>query len=324
MNVEFHYYCIYYLAREAGLTEGFAGTLAAASQFVDSSTAPLAFDAPRGPVGITVTQNYVFWDEAVRRDIYLPFHFLPGDPEPELIRSGRSNPYAVTANGSLAKALMIQAFKERDPYLMGIAVHTLADTWAHQHFSGQQEDWNRLNQTAAGPGLPPAGHLQALTAPDEPGRVWTDSRLPATETRIDNIQRFRDAARKIYRYLCVFMGKAFHDEELVLDTLVRLWSNPSAEGRLVDYTIEWDIAPWDPNLWPAQAGARITVSWLASVKHYDKLAWAKGELLRALGESPHPHSVGTGFYDSHLYHWHQAAIEHRSRAQAAIKRRGLS
>ena len=38
MNIEFHYYAIYILAREAGLGEEFAATLAYSSEYVDAAT----------------------------------------------------------------------------------------------------------------------------------------------------------------------------------------------------------------------------------------------------------------------------------------------
>jgi hypothetical protein len=325
MNIEFHYFGIYYLSRQAGLDDRFSGLLAAASQYVDASTYPLAFSTPREQLSITVTQNYVFWDEAVRRDIYLPFHFLPGGvPD---ARTGYphalASPYTVRPNGEIAKELLIAAFKDKDPYLMGIALHSFADTWAHQNFSGLVEDGNRIANDSSMLSLPPAGHLQALTQPDEPDRVWFDPRLPEPERRISNARRFIQAGRKIYRYLCIYNQKPYDDEELVLDSMLSIWAGKSREERLADYTIRWDIVPWDARDWQLEAGAKPRQSMFADIRNYDKLAWAKGELLRSMGEKPPSHQVDSAFYSSRLYHWHEAAMEHRGRALQAISRRGL-
>ncbi|MFH2115401.1 MAG: DUF6765 family protein [Spirochaetota bacterium] len=325
MNIEFHYFGIYYLCRQAGLDDCFSGLLAASSQYVDASTYPLAFSTPREQLSMTVTQNYVFWDEAVRRDIYLPFHFIPGgmpggiDGHPH----DKANPYTVRPNGDIAKDLMIQAFKEKDPYLMGIALHSFADTWAHQNFSGLVEEGNSITSDGSMLRLPPAGHLQALTQPDEPDRIWFDPRLPKHERRISNAQRFTQAGRKIYRYLCIYNNKSFSDEELVLDSMQSIWSGTSREGRLADYTIRWDIAPWDARDWQLEAGANPKSSLFSDIKNYDKLAWAKSELLKSIGEKPPVYLVDSGFYSSKLYHWHEAAMEHRKRALHAMSKRGL-
>lgn len=325
MNVEFHYYCLYYLSRQAGLDETFSGLLAASSQYVDASTYPLSFDTPREQLNITVTQNYVFWDEAVRRDIYLPFHFLPGGRSAS---SGRytpstANPYTVYPNGEIAKELLIQALREKDPYLMGIALHSFADTWAHQNFSGLIEEGNSIQTDSSMLRLPPAGHLQALTQPDEPDCIWIDPRLPEHERLVNNAQRFIQAARKIYRYLCIFNNKPFNDEELILDSMQSIWSGKSKEGRLADYSILWDLAPWEAREWHIEAGATPRPSHFADIKNYDKLAWAKRELLKTLGEKPPSYQVASTFYSSKLYHWHEAAMEHRKRALHALTQRGL-
>lgn len=325
MNVEFHYFGIYYLARQAGLDDPFSGLLAASSQYVDASTFPLRFSTPREEVEITVTQNYVFWDEAVRRDIYLPFHFLPGGGSDDKGRPPhhRTKSYTVRPNGELAKELLIQAFKEKDPFLMGIALHTFADTWAHQNFSGLLEEGNSIKDDSSVLKLPPAGHLQALTQPDEPDRIWFDPRLPEHEQRVDNSQRFLQAAKKIYRYLCIFNNKSHSDEELILDSMRSIWSGKSREGRLADYTIHWDVPPWDAHEWQLEAGAVSRPSLFAEIKNYDKFAWAKNELLRSLGERPPCHQVQSDFYASALYHWHESALEHRKRALNALYERGL-
>ncbi len=322
MNIEFHYYSVYALALESGFDDATAFVIANASQEVDASTSPLAFDAPGGLVDLAVTQNYLFWDEAVKRDVYLPFHFLPGDPGVAAAArlDGRRLPLVVTPNSEIAKGLLVAALRDKDPYLMGIAAHAFADTWAHQNFSGLMDEANELGAS----GLPPAGHLQALSAPDEPDASWRDPRLGPGRDRVVNRDRFAEAARKLFRYFRVFLGRPFADDELVAARLSAIWAKPDKGERLSDYVICWNLRPYEPGLWRREAGARngeAGGSPLASLRHYDKLSWAKGQLLRAAGlPRPAPVRVGSEFYRSSLYRWHEAALEHRKRAKASIER----
>jgi len=325
MNIEFHYYAVHILALEAGFDERTAFIMANSSQEIDASTMPAAFDAPRGLVDVAVTQNYLFWDDAVSRGIYLPFHFIPGDPaQSSSVRAdGRRNKYAVTPNSASAKELLVAALRDKDPYLAGIALHTFADTWAHQNFSGLLDDWNDIGSTSMAAGLPPAGHLQALSSPDEPDARWQDGRLVPEQRLVVNRNRFSAAATKIFRYLRVYLGRSFNDDELVVARLDAIWAKPSRDERLSDYVLCWDVRPYEPGLWRREAGAPENRSAFASLRHYDKLAWAKSELLRSMGENPPSYQVDSGFYSSRLYHWHEAAMEHRSRALHAISQRGL-
>lgn len=323
MNIEFHYYAINALALEAGFDEQTAFIIANASQEVDASTAPLRYDTPRGSVDIAITQNYVFWDESVRNDVYLPFHFLPGDQnESAAIRAdGRRSVWAVTPNSTIAKEVLTAAFRDKDPYLMGIALHAFADTWAHQNFCGMLDNWNDMGGTSLASGLPAAGHLQALSSPDEPDAVWKDGRLKPAWSTIRNADRFAAAAGKIFRYLRVFLGRPFDDDALVAESLRSIWIKPSKDERLADYVIRWNIRPYEPRLWRRQAGAPPESGRYAGIQHYDRLAWLRSQLDKSMGrDAQHPIPVDSSFFSTHLYHWHEAAIEHRRRATAAIQR----
>jgi hypothetical protein len=325
MNIEFHYYAVYALALEAGFDEPTAFKMARSSQEVDDSTTGLAFDAPRGRVELAVTQNYLFWDESVKRDIYLPYHFVPGDPEEaaKARADGRRSPYTVTPNSDNVKELLVAAFKDKDPYLMGIAAHAFADSWAHQNFSGLLDGSNDLGTSSVVSGLPPAGHLQALSSPDEPDARWDDPRLRPDLRRVVNADRFAAAARKLFRYLRVFLGKPFNDDELVVARLEAIWAKPSRDERLADYVICWNIRPHEPGLWRREAGAPADRSPFAGVRHYDKLAWARSQLSRAAGGPATTVSVDSSFYATDLYRWHEAALEHRRRALSLFERKGL-
>jgi len=326
MNIEFHYYAVYALALEAGFDERTAFILACSSQEVDDSTTGLSFDTPRGRVDLAVTQNYLFWDEGVKRDIYLPFHFVPGDVERSAAArsDGRRNPYAVTPNSETVKELLVAAFRDKNPYLMGVAAHAFADSWAHQNFCGLLDGFNEAGGSSFAAGLPPAGHLQALSSPDEPGGRWDDPRLRLESRHIVNNVRFAEAATKLFRYMRVFLGRSFNDDELVVARLEAIWAKPSRDERLADYVLCWNLRPYEYGLWRREAGAPEDRSALAGIRHYDKLAWVKSQLAKAAGTgSTATVAVDSSFFGTDLYHWHEAATEHRRRAHAVFERKGL-
>ncbi len=336
MNLEFHYYAVYILALEAGFSENSAFVIAASSQELDASTSELGFDTGQKILDIVVSQNYSFWNDAVKNDIYLPFHFIPGNAEEarNTRKDGKNCRFLVTPNSESVKSLLIDALKDKDPYLIGVAAHSFADSYAHQNFSGLEEEANSLGgfsgnteespgkslfRDLAASGLPPVGHLQALSAPDEPGLVWTDLRLK--EEKVVNNKRFAIAAKKLFRYLRIYLGKSFGDEELITDKLNFIWEKPSKEERISDYIIGWNLRPYEPQLWRREAGAPFNASKLAGLGNYDKLAWAKKELFNS-GKNENGSIIKTdaSFYSSNLYHWNEAAAEHRRRAKLLIER----
>jgi len=326
MNMEFHYYAVYALALEAGFDESTAFLMAQSSQEVDDSTTPIAFETPRGRIDVAVTQNYLFWNDSVKRDIYLPFHFVPGNPdEAAAIRAdGHRNKYAVTPNSDNVKELLVSSFRDKDPYLMGIAAHTFADSWAHQNFCGLLDEDNDVGASSLAAGLPPAGHLQALSSPDDPGARWQDSRLKPESRFIVNSERFTAAATKLFRYFRVFLGRPFNDDELVVSKLAAIWAKPSKDERKSDYVIGWNLRPHEAGLWRSEAGAPEDRSPLAGIRHYDKLAWVKSALAQAAGGNPAPIvHAGSSFYETSLHHWHEAAMEHRRRALSMFEKKGL-
>lgn len=326
MNIEFHYYSIFALAIEAGFDEHTAFIIAQSSQEVDASTTPLSFDTPEGRVDITITQNYLFWDEHVKRDVYLPFHFMPGDGEAaaRLRIDGKHNPYAVTPNSEAVKTLLIDACKDRDPFLIGIAAHTFADSWAHQNFCGLEDQYNSIASDSIQASLPPCGHLQALRAPDEPDARWIDTRLLDKHSHIVNKDRFARAAKKLFRYFRIYLGKPFLDDELIVAKLMAIWDKPSREERISDYVIYWDLRPYEAGLWRREAGAPQDYSVFAGIRGYDKLAWAKSQVAMAAGlHRATPIKAVSSLKNTHLYRWNEAATEHRRRAWAILERNEL-
>jgi hypothetical protein len=327
MNAEFHYYAIYLLCARAGMGPDDCFTIAVSSQYIDNAIHPYEIDDGGKPYRTQVTQNYIFWDEATLKEIYLPFHFIPGEPglaESQRV-DGRASRWTVTPDSPLAKELLLSALKTRDPYRIGIALHGYADGWAHQHFSGRMEEGNAVDPSSP---LPPAGHLQALRAPDEACGRWTDGRLLPELSRVDNRSRFLAAAKKIYRYLRTYLRRGFEDEELVLEELGGVWKPGSTDmkSRLADFAVFLDVPAYDRREWLAKAGLRDETAEEAPFSGYDKFLWLKGELSRRSGLGSGIRRVSTGgrFRGSALHRWNEAAREHRELALGLLAREGLA
>ena len=285
MNREFHYYVVYYLALKAGFSQADSETIALSSQMVDDAKLPWKIVSDeKASIGTPskqnstkdkafielteVTQNYLFWDQNIARDVYLPFHFVPG--EASVIASRRvdrkENPLAVSPDSDNARALLIEALRSENTYRIGIALHAYADTWAHQNFTGTIDGFNAIESERtplklAASALPPVGHLQLGTTPDQPQLLWEDPRLNEPYRNIRNSERFLEAARMIYRFLRTSRRASFEDEAFVLEPLRELWENrrPKPRDKLAiasDYVIYFDVPAYEPDRWFKGFGAQ--------------------------------------------------------------------
>lgn len=90
--------------------------------------------------------------------------------------------------------------KSKDPYRLGIALHTYADTWSHERFSAFHEDWNKVFKSGLFKNLPPnVGHGEVYNQPDEISYSWIDERFG--KSTIDNRERALRASEEIFKFL---------------------------------------------------------------------------------------------------------------------------
>jgi hypothetical protein len=318
MDLIFHYYTVYYLAGEARLDPQWADRVATSSQLADAGVVRYAVRTENGVFETPITQTYTFWDPGVGNDVYLPFHFFPGDADADTAErtDGAVNRYNCTPNSTGLKELLREALRTRDAYRIGLALHTFADSWAHQNFSGLMERWNAVSEGSL---LPPVGHAQALSAPDRVGQAWTDPRLVPGAVTIRNNERFLAAAKKIYRYLCVFNRRSFEDEELVL---LRLREIYEAADPATEFVLQADVPPYDHRAW-MEAAMELGDEDLPQevFRGYDKMLWLKDQILyeSKLAER-RPIQAKPGFYRSNYYCFCRAAEAHRTAAKAIISR----
>ena len=320
MNSEFHYYTVAFLAVKAGLNSLTAEEIAYASQYVDHNVSAWKITGLSQPVVTQPTQNYNVIDRSVLNEILIPFHFLPVGPGPQISvrRDGKTNPWDVRPNNALAKALLVDAFRENDPLQIGIALHAYADTWAHQNFIAPLDDWNRLSDQLL---IPPGGHAQALKKPDEWLSVWEDPRL--VEPTVVNFDRFYDAARKVFRYLCVWTGTDFHEKEThvltELGQMLRKGEGRPADQRMLDFILT-GLAPYNKTDWleeaidPAPTLPTFEVPFWSTV---NKVA-TKLQNQTGLSLGPREARAKPNFSTSRFYRWQKAAQAHRERAHQRL------
>jgi hypothetical protein len=320
MNLEFHYYTIFLLCRDAGFSDADSHIIAYSSQYIDNNLSSIRVDTGNGIYETIPTQNYGWWDDYFPKHVYVPFHFFPGDTEYEgsRRRDGRKNPYNCTPGSPRVKELLLAGLKTRNLYRVGIALHTYVDSWAHQNFSGQEDSWNVIRNDSFIPGI---GHAQVLGSPDNFDETWQDTRLTGGYETVVNGDRFFEAARMVYKYLCTYNKRGFEDHDNEIQRLGLLARGPNREERILDYIIEEDIVRYDKYEW-----------YLAAVQDkqayddkdgfvaYDKLLWLKDAFLHRTALQKKPvRQAKEDFYDSHLYKWTESARDHLREAQGILK-----
>jgi hypothetical protein len=215
MQKDFHYYVIYALAKEAGYSDNDAYIIAYASQYVDDNTDReytisddhgefyVRFPDKIGNSGdfyfpiITQAVDITSFKLSVQRYVYAIFHFLPGDNDVEI--NGKKNFLCTTRGCKNAVNALQEALKNGDIHRIGVALHTYADTWSHERFSGFHEDWNKVHESIIG-GLPPnIGHAEVFNKPDEISIEWIDKRFGKEE--IKNRERALLASEHIFDFI---------------------------------------------------------------------------------------------------------------------------
>jgi hypothetical protein len=218
MEKDFHYYLTYAMAE---LTEmKHPEVIAYACQFVDDNNEgqfsldgedvsfPEKIRAGGGNYYPVMTQSLSpkSLDPYVQKYVYIPFHFLPGDNNVRN-KKGESNPLSTTPDSLNAQSIFSSALASDNPYLIGIAVHTYADTWSHQNFTGMQEEWNAVYPwyNVFKSIVPNIGHAEAGHSPDVISESWIDYRFG--KTMISNKERAIKAVEKSYQAFQSKTGK---------------------------------------------------------------------------------------------------------------------
>lgn len=147
MQKDFHYYATYAAAFIAGYSHEECMDISYSAQFVDECTrtylrgigAPVSAATTQLQTELANARTDLLGLQDITR-IWASFHFLPRDMNVNpVIRVSR--PYRrkyrliCGPNGSLLKET-VKLAKGKSLQAVGIAMHVLADTWAHQYFAG--------------------------------------------------------------------------------------------------------------------------------------------------------------------------------------------
>jgi hypothetical protein len=226
MQLDYHYYVIFQLAKLAGFDDVDSSTIAYASQYVDDSTEsePIEpfpdqhFDTVR-----TAHYNLEAFNWNVQKKIYMPFHFLPAKIR---WKSPKDFTY-VTKPASLNKEelparLVKDAISEENHRFrlirLGVALHTVADTFSHFGFSGRHNDENNVGRIwhkkkEGGCELqkfksfigdifvPRIGHVEAFEYPDQPFLEWRYTNNKKQQRTRDNLKYSIKGVKLIYHFL---------------------------------------------------------------------------------------------------------------------------
>ena len=146
MQMDFHYYATYCAAYLAGYSHEESLAAAYSAQLVDCCSRTF-LKKIRGPMAAATTQlqlemmdanTDLFGLQDITR-IWASFHFLPADLYAQKARCGRRylRKYRLICgpNGALL-ADTVELARGMGPEAAGIAMHVLADTWAHRYFAG--------------------------------------------------------------------------------------------------------------------------------------------------------------------------------------------
>lgn len=231
------------LASHAGYGDDEAIVIATASQYVDHATEsfPIKFDDGR-IVETTMTAHYHLqaFKPSVQKKVFMCFHF---PPEGRTAVDGKpAFSYRTRENSGIVNGLLHQIMTDKNRgtydhleanhkvpfylYRLGIAMHTLADSWSHMSFTGRHNRENDVGNIWFKQGekfkrqtindwkwdiAPAIGHLECGNYPDQPFRVMKydlyDIRAKKFRTRArTNPAKFKNAARTCLKWLNQFKG----------------------------------------------------------------------------------------------------------------------
>lgn len=146
MQLDFHYYATYCAAYLAGFTHEECAEICYSAQFPDNCTRTFLAGV-KAPASAATTQTNLELadsdDSPVGRQditrIWASFHFLPRDLYADVKKGGKQykNKYRLICgpNGALLKET-VELAKGKSLQAAGVAMHILADTWAHRNFAG--------------------------------------------------------------------------------------------------------------------------------------------------------------------------------------------
>jgi len=321
MDIEFHYYITYMLAEKAGFNKEDTYKIAYSSQYVDDNSRMYKVR------GDTVYENYISQTMNILKpksklmQIYPCFHFIPGEHETEEAKRKDGNMHILntTPNSIRANKLIDDALAGGNPYSVGIATHSYADTWAHQNFVGCFDFFNALGGALEAL-TPNVGHADAQYSPDIPGLVWKDERLVSDNKIVNNKHRFVRAAENIFKKYKRHNDKNAEDSQIESD-----WQEIKTD-------IENAIGVGFKHDRKKEQKKRIAryKKLIENFKNYDEDSWLDkavrrkvvgapddfgGDMLESITLFPDKYYKKSGFENSHWYNFQECVKKHQKEAK---------
>jgi len=272
MEIDFHFGTTYVLSRMAGFTPDQANIIAYSSQYVDDAGTYFASQALKIFEWHAIFfENYAIfeyidsshsmydpgmWKELDQHKVWIPFHFIPGGFGDQFIKQAvciKAWDIEAQWTNPIAKDMVDEVINNAGNYSwglhrLGITMHVLADTFAHQNFAGIKcVDVNDVSDIKISspqgypvPGtvirnLPPLGHARAEHLPDLPFAVWNYANSEGKRVIRDNPHDFTSAIDIMYKVLSTYKQKYFgpggpppedvaHDRQLIISMFTELTS----------------------------------------------------------------------------------------------------
>jgi len=148
MQLDMHYYGTYVMARAAGLNRKTSEIIATASQFVDDNAEKESVNfRDGGEMNTEATAHHTLQIENLnsddQRQIWVPFHFLPGNEGESF-----TTKLVCQKNSPIAEEMVAfnlsHLHKSYALPLIGITAHVYADTFSHYGFSGISSRKNKI------------------------------------------------------------------------------------------------------------------------------------------------------------------------------------
>jgi hypothetical protein len=243
MEIDFHFGVTYAVARLAGFGHEQSEIIATSSQYIDDTvhSGVVQFKTGESFKRINTAHDFLDYkitDPVEERNIWVPFHFLPGNLSEGKHKLDFYNRIVCRPNSEIAKEMCRSCITHQDKpyglYLLGITAHVFIDTWAHQGFSGIAHKVNIASKikllnpkdddryfwklmTTAGVfsfftyllrhhvskltgRFLPLGHGAVLHYPDHPFRVWSYTNGYGETVHRDNPKDFLEALNELYKF----------------------------------------------------------------------------------------------------------------------------
>lgn len=247
MEIDFHHAVTHIVARLAGFTPEQARIIGHSAQYVDDATSSGEILFSNGGAYTRISSAHKMLDyrnfkNLANANVWLPFHFLPGNGGVHANSSPRGrfiHKLVCRPDSPIAREMVERCANGHGSpgalHRLGISMHVYADTWAHQGFAGVShainivkdlidEDGaldegfiNRLRtffgdqfealQSAVADNLP-LGHGAALSHPDKPYLKWHYTNGLGDKIHRDNPKDYLAATREMFHRLVEYRQKA--------------------------------------------------------------------------------------------------------------------